>query len=1471
MEKTNEKPVGKVLVVGGGVAGVQASLDLAYGGFKVYLLEAKDAIGGVMSQLDKTFPTNDCAMCILSPKLVEVGSNPNIELLTRSKITKIEGTYPHFKVTVLREPRYVDISSCKGCGDCAKACPVNIDNDYEESLSKRKAIFRRYEQAVPGAFGITKYGLSPCRTACPIHVNAQGYIALISKGEYEKALSLIKEVNPFPGITGRICTRPCEEACTRAKVDESVAIDLLKRYVADREKIEGKKQEIVLPPYNGKEVAIVGSGPAGLLSAYDLRKKGYGVTVFEKMPEIGGMLRYGIPPYRLPREVLNEDLSILNELGVVFKANTPVDEIFFSELREKFDAIFIAIGAGRSRKMNIPGEELPQVVGAVDFLKKALTGEIKEFSGSASVIGGGNAAIDAARTLLRLGAKRVKIIYRRTRAEMPANAEEIEEALQEGILFDYLKTPVEISKKGESLLLKIQEMVLGEPDSSGRRRPIPVLGSFKEEEFDIVVMAVSQEPEIEPFRELSAEKGLFIVDPLTLETNIQGVFAGGDAVSGPATYIEALAAGRKGAISIDRYLNREDLRFNREKEGSYKEDLSVEIERVEKKDRAKPSLLIKENLKMDFSEVNKGLKDEDILEEAKRCLNCGGCSECMECVEVCEPKAIFHDMVAKEEILDVGSVILTPGFDEVEVSKYTQYGWGIFKNVVTSIQFERILSASGPYGGVIKRPGDLKHPKKVAFIQCIGSRDKFNEYCSSVCCMYATKEAVIAKEHSHDVEPTIFYIDIRSFGKDFDKYIDRAKNEYGIRYIKSRVASVSEMNDGSLKLKYETSDGLLKSEVFDLVVLSVGLNPPDSIKELSEILGVDLNSSGFIKTIPFDTVLTNKSGIIAAGASNGPKDIPESVTGGSAAAQIASSLIASERWKEVTKKVLPPEIDVRGEKPRVGVFVCHCGLNIGSVVDVNKVSEYAKTLPNVAYSETNLYTCSSDTQERIKEKIKEYNLNRVVVASCTPRTHEPLFQGTIREAGLNRFLFEMANIRDQDSWVHANDKEGATEKAKDLIKAAVARASDRFPLSVQLLPITKRGLVIGGGIAGMNAALSLAEEGFETFLIERDYELGGNARYIHYMLDGSSVDSYLSNLRNKVLNNPLIKVRLNSTVDSIEGYVGNFKTTLNTGELIEHGVTIVTTGAVESKVKSFLYGKSENVITQRELEEKLYRNNIGEPANVIMIQCVESRNEEHPYCSRMCCQEAIKNSIKIKEMSPKSEVYILYRDIRTYGLNELYYKKARELGVIFINYDEDYMPEVTLDEGNVLVNVRDTLLRRDLVLKADLLVLSVGITAEPGNKDLSKFLKIPLNEDNFFLEAHVKLRPVEFATDGVFLAGLAHSPIGIEEAIIQARAAAGKASIILSKEGIEAGGIVAEVNERNCVGCGVCESVCAYSAIKLEEKKIFGEIRKVSFVNPSLCKGCGACVAGCRSNAIDLLGFTNEEIVDAVDSILEPV
>lgn len=1466
------RPVGKVLVIGGGVAGVQASLDLAYNGFKTYLVESRDAIGGTMAQLDKTFPTNDCSMCILSPKLVETGSNPNIELLTRSKIVKLEGNSPHFKVTVRTEPRYVDFALCKGCGDCSQACPVTLPNEYEEKLGGKKAISRRYEQAVPSTFGITKWETSPCKAACPLHVNAHGYIALVHKGEYEKALALVREKNPFPAITGRICTRPCEKACTRLSLDENIAIDALKRFLADKEIANGTLWDPECAKDNGKKVAIIGSGPAGLLCAFDLRMKGYEVSVFEKKNQFGGLLRYGIPAYRLPKEILDREIDMLRRMGIQFFSSHEIKgEDTIRILRRQYDAVLLATGAWKSKKMNIPGESLPGVHGAIEFLEQINEGTLPPLHGKIAIVGGGNAAMDCARSVLRLGASESHILYRRTKQEMPANPEEIEEAILEGVRFHFLTNPIEIQQDSFGYKVMLQQMSLGEPDESGRRRPIPIPGAMQDLYFDTVIMAISQETTPEDFPLIDSEKGLYVADRKTMETSFPGVFAGGDNVLGPATFIEAMACGRKAAISIDRYCNHEEIDLGREGEDPFEIKAHLDLSQVIPIPQQKTAIRIPSRLQNDMSEVNLGLTEEKAKTESGRCLNCGGCAECMECVKACESHAILHDMVAKEQVLDVGAVIVASGFEESDASHYAQYGLGIFPNVVTSTQFERILSASGPYGGVITRPGDKKHPKKIAWLQCIGSRDTEHPYCSSVCCMYATKEAVIAREHSKEVEATIFYIDIRAFGKEFDQYIERAKQEYGVRFVKSRIASVSEMQDGSLQLAYEDNAGVLHRDVFDLVVLSVGLASTEENCQLAKTLHIQTNNYGMIESKEFHPNETNQPGIFAAGSISGPKDIPESVTEGSAAACMASAILHEERGKEVTIKAYPPEINVIGDKPRIGVFVCYCGLNIGGYLDVEEVAQYISRLPNVVYAETNLYTCSSDTQAKIRDKIKEHQLNRVVVASCTPRTHEPLFQETIREAGLNRNLFELANIRDQDSWVHQTKRKEATEKAKYLVKSAVYRVMNRKPLTIQLMPITRKGLVIGGGFAGLQSALSLAEQGFPTYLIEKEKYLGGNGLHVHYLEENPSVGESLQQLIQKVLNHPKIEVYRDSAIQSIEGYVGNFKTTLQDGKTLEHGVIVVATGGLESKTTAYGYGLSHQIITGRELEAMIHYNKWPNPKSVAFIQCVESRDDHHPYCSRICCQEAVKNSLLIKNLSPTTEVYILNRDIRTYGYHELLYKKAREKGVVTVRFEKNRKPNVFFKGGNVAISVYDSLLHREIELCPDILVLSTGISPNPDNVELAKKLKVPLTQDGFFLEAHAKLRPVDFATDGIFLAGLAHSPRNIEETITQARAAAGKACIILSKAGIEAGGKIAYVNNRNCSGCGSCEEICPYQAITLVNHSKSTPLQRVAEVNASLCKGCGSCASACRSNAIDVEGFSNDEISQAVDALLEPM
>jgi heterodisulfide reductase subunit A len=854
--------------------------------------------------------------------------------------------------------------------------------------------------------------------------------------------------------------------------------------------------------------------------------------------------------------------------------------------------------------------------------------------------------------------------------------------------------------------------------------------------------------------------------------------------------------------------------------------------------------------------------------DKEKCIGCGICQE------ECKAEAVEYDQKEERFDLEVGSIILSPGYSMFDPTLKSEYGYGRYKNVVSSMEFERFLSATGPFAGTVMRPSDGDIPEKVAFLQCVGSRDSQigSEYCSSVCCMFAMKEAIIAQEHSEGLKSHIFFMDLRAFGKEFDDYYKRAEDEHKIGFTRCRVAEVREIPETkNLIVKY-VEDGEAKEEEFNMVVLGTGFKPPEDVVEFSEKLGIDLNKYNFCATEVFSPLESSRPGVYVSGAFNGPKDIPDTVAQASGAAAKASSIISSERGKMITPKEYPPERDVSGEDARIGVFVCHCGINIGGVVDVPDVVEYAKTLPNVEYSEHNLYTCSEDTQKGIKEKIEEHKLNRVIVASCTPRTHEPLFRSTTREGGLNPYLFEMANIRDQCSWVHMHQADEATTKSKDLVRMAVAKSRMLEPLYKLELNVAQSGIIIGGGLSGMTAALELAKQGFETHLIEKENELGGNLRKLHYVLSekGEDPQAILKDLEDKVKNNDKIKVHLGTTLKTIEGFMGNFTSTLSDDTEIKHGTVIVATGGNEYKPTEYLYGTDDRIMTQMELEEKLATNGI-KPETVVMIQCVGSRVEERPYCSRICCADAIKNALKIKENNPDADIIVLYKDIRSYGFKEDYYREAGEKGVRFIRYDDENLPEVTKEGDSVVVKIKDPILGEQIKVKPDLLALSAATLPQPDNEDLAKMLKVPLSKDKFFLEAHMKLRPVDFATEGVFLCGLAHSPKFIDESISQACGAVSRAATILSSEVMELEPTISEVIDANCDGCAYCIDPCPYNALELIEYMRNGNVKKTVQRNEASCKGCGVCMATCPKQGIIVRGFKLEQLGAMVDAALEVI
>ncbi|MGD8815225.1 MAG: FAD-dependent oxidoreductase, partial [Anaerolineales bacterium] len=1208
---------------------------------------------------------------------------------------------------------------------------------------------------------------------------------------------------------------------------------------------------------------------------------------------------------RLPKGVLQQDIDDILDLGIVLKTNSPINDPA-SLLEDGYNAVCLATGiASRDHSFGVEGEDADGVLSAATFLRKINLGEPIRIGNRVAVVGGGITALDTAAVARRLGAEEVILALDRPRGELPAYHWEMAAVEAEGIsLLEHVAMTRILTQDGKVVGIELAKTIRGTTvDEHGRRRAKIEPGSEFKIEVDTVIGTVGQQSDLaflDPhYDELTADRN-------TLASEIPGIFVVGGRKTGASYIVDAIGLGHRVATSIHRHLQGEDLD---QSESPHPPDIKITREEIKQrvalgeikpKPRVEPSLLPMEERLSSFREVVLSLTERQAREEAKRCLQCGICSECLACVYACGVDAIDHNMIEETEQIQVGAVILAPGYQTYQAELSQEYGFGRYPNVITSLQLERMLSASGPTEGHVMRPSDGLPARRVAFLQCVGSRDTSHDYCSAVCCMYATKEALFIKEHDPEADVHVLMMDIRAFSKGYEAYYQRAEDEYGIRYTRCRVSEIKEEpGSNNLIVRYVQEQGKnhqsgsssIREEICDLVVLSVGMEISESVQQLGRNLGIELDEYGFCHTTFFNPIETSRPGIYAVGPFREPKDIPESVIDASGAAGRAAALLAPSRGTLARHATFPPERDVSGEEPRVGVFVCHCGSNIAGYVDVEAVTQYASTLPGVVHADHLLYACSQDSSVLIKERIQEHNLNRIVVASCTPVTHEALFQESMRQTGLNEHLFAMANIRNQCSWVHSDTPKIATQKAKDLTRMAIARVLHLEALHRSPVPVQQNALVIGGGPAGMTAALTLAEQGFPVDIVEREPLLGGNLRRIFFNIfeseavDQTSPQQFLGELISKIETHPEITVHLSSEVVATSGFVGNFSSKIRSsgGEIQElsHGATVVATGGQEYRGQEYGYGTDPRILTQQTFEAHLACEagltdarpetaiDLSSVQRLAMIQCIGPAEE---YCARICCTTALKNALLFKRMNPKSQVVIFHRDLRAYGFKERLYQQALEAGIVFWRYDPAQPPQVSVDASSDALRIQswESAFGEQMAFQADLLILSTPAIPAEGHRELGTILKVPVDMDGWFLEAHVKLRPVEFASSGVFLAGAAHYPKLLDETIVQAQAAASRAATVLSRETLSAGGAVANIDPLLCVGCLTCVRICPFGVPQILPEEVgVGGVNGAAYIEPSACQGCGTCVGECPANAIELLHYRHDQIECAVCSLLE--
>ncbi len=858
------------------------------------------------------------------------------------------------------------------------------------------------------------------------------------------------------------------------------------------------------------------------------------------------------------------------------------------------------------------------------------------------------------------------------------------------------------------------------------------------------------------------------------------------------------------------------------------------------------------------------------------------CAGCAKCVEVCPTRAIDLDQPPRLLSVEVGAIILALGFQAYDPAELGELGYSRYPNVISAMDYERLASRSGPTEGMVLRPSDRAAPRSIAWLQCIGSRDQRNSYCSSICCMYATKEAILAKQRlGESVHCRVFLMDERAFNKEYSTYFDRARRQHQIQYSRCRVSAIQEdPATHDLILHYADAAGKPQQERFEMVVLATGLQPPDSARYFTRMLDLELNEYGFCHTDKFTPLQTTHSGVFVCGAFSSPKEISETIIDASGAAAEVMRLLNehlntypyTREWPFISANNLPPERDVSNEPPRVGVFACSCGGTIAEAIDLQTLTRHAAAFPGVLHTEVVDLACFPEGIQAIQARINQMDLNRVVIAACSNRTPALLFQRMVRQVGLNPYLIELVNLQEQCSRVHRWQPELANLKAQEMVRVAVGRVLAAKPVHKRAHRCRPSALVIGGGLAGMTAALAIADSGYNVHLIERSEVLGGNLQTMYYVAEGFNPRRLGRDLVNRVRSHPRIQALVRTELLQHEGHVGFFRsllrTTLPDGSsntfTIEHGVTIVATGGRETREHPWL--DLPGVITQRELEEKVIHSphEIATLKDVVMIQCVQPPGSSY-YCSRVCCTNTMKNAIRLRLFNPNCRVSVLYKNIVTYGFREEYFTEARRLGVVFIRYTDEEPPQISSVAGRLQVKVRDPALNRWLALQADLVPLSTSIAPAEGTAELARILRVPLSSEGFFAEAQMKLRPMDFMREGIFLAGMAHYPKFIEESISHALAAAARAVTLLSQgDSLFLGGVVAEVDPEKCVGCLTCTRTCPFGipqVIQVEGRTGVGGLGGAAFIDPAQCQGCGTCTGECPANAIQLVSYTDEQIM----------